>query len=58
VELYAEGGRACEYFFHVLKNPGDEVSFHMAGKVLDEPMTPTSNTSPACAAGLSRWSRW
>ena len=40
VELYAEGGRACEYFFHVLKNPGDEVSFHLAGKVLSGPLTP------------------
>ena len=39
-ELYAEGGRACEYFFHILKNPGDEVSFHLAGKVLSGPLTP------------------
>jgi hypothetical protein len=36
-ELYAEGGNACEYFFHILANPGDEVSFWVAGKQLSEP---------------------
>jgi hypothetical protein len=39
-ELYAEGGRACEYFFHILENPGDEISFWMAGKTLSEPAVP------------------
>jgi hypothetical protein len=35
--LYAEGGRACEYFFHIVANPGDEISFWMAGKMLTNP---------------------
>jgi len=35
--LSEEGGRACEYFFHILANPGDEVSFWLAGKVLSDP---------------------
>lgn len=39
-ELYAEGGRACEYFFHILENPGDEMSFWVAGKTLSDPATP------------------
>lgn len=36
-ELSAEGGRACEYFFHILANPADEISFWLAGKVLSDP---------------------
>jgi len=36
-ELSAEGGRACEYFFHILANPGDEISLWLAGKVLSDP---------------------
>lgn len=36
-ELSTEGGRACEYFFHVLVNPADEISFWLAGKVLADP---------------------
>jgi hypothetical protein len=39
-ELSAEGGRACEYFFHILTNPADELSFWLAGKVLSDPMSP------------------
>jgi hypothetical protein len=35
--LYRDGGRACEYFFHLLNNPGDEVSFWVAGKTLSDP---------------------
>ena len=38
-KLYAEGGRACEYFFHILENPGDELSFWVAGKTLSDPTT-------------------
>ena len=38
--LYADGGRACEYFFHILRNPGDEVSFHVAGRLLKQPQRP------------------
>jgi hypothetical protein len=36
-ELYADGGRACEWFYHILANPGDEVSTWVAGKVLSDP---------------------
>jgi hypothetical protein len=36
-ELSAEGGRACEYFYHILANPADELSFWLAGKVLSDP---------------------
>jgi hypothetical protein len=39
-ELAAEGGRACEYFFHILENPGDELSFWLAGKTLSAPAQP------------------
>ncbi|HKW97529.1 MAG TPA: hypothetical protein VJN43_07330 [Bryobacteraceae bacterium] len=39
-ELHGEGGRACEYFFHILENPGDEVSFWVEGKTLRDPATP------------------
>ena len=39
-ELSAEGGRACEYFFHILANPADEISFWLAGKVLSDPTRP------------------
>jgi hypothetical protein len=38
-QLSEEGGRACEYFFHILKNPGDEISFWLTGRVLSEPAT-------------------
>ncbi|MEW5979499.1 MAG: hypothetical protein AB1898_27195 [Acidobacteriota bacterium] len=36
-ELASEGGKACEYFFHILDNPGDELSTWLAGKVLSSP---------------------
>jgi hypothetical protein len=35
-KLLNDGGRACEYFFHILANPGDEISFYLAGRVLLE----------------------
>jgi hypothetical protein len=38
-QLFQEGGRACEYFFHILANPGDEVSLWLAGKTLADPQT-------------------
>lgn len=38
-QLSAEGGAACEYFFHILANPGDELSLWLAGKVLADPAT-------------------
>ena len=38
--LYSDGGRACEWFFHILANPGSEISTWVAGKALDDPATP------------------
>ncbi|MFN7949792.1 MAG: hypothetical protein U0Z53_30845 [Blastocatellia bacterium] len=38
-QLAEEGGRACEYYFHLLANPGDELSFWLAGKTLNDPAT-------------------
>jgi hypothetical protein len=37
LQLSLDGGRACEIFFHILANPGDEVSLSMAGKMLADP---------------------
>ena len=37
VALARDGGTACEYFFHILANPADAVSFAMAGRVLADP---------------------
>jgi hypothetical protein len=36
-ELSRDGGRACEYFFHILANPGDELTLWVAGKMLSDP---------------------
>jgi hypothetical protein len=36
-QLYDDGGRACEYFFHITANPGDEVSLWLAAKILSNP---------------------
>lgn len=38
--LASDGGRACEYFFHIRANPGDEVSFWVAGKLMADIQTP------------------
>ncbi len=38
--LARDGGRACEYFNHIRANPGDEVSFHVAGQLLSDVETP------------------
>ena len=35
--LRADGGRACEYFYHIMNNPGDEVSMWVEGKCLSHP---------------------
>jgi len=39
-DLADDGGRACEYFYHILANPGDEVSFYVAGKTMMDMRTP------------------
>jgi hypothetical protein len=38
--LSADGGRACEWFYHILANPGCEISTWVAGSVLADPETP------------------
>jgi hypothetical protein len=38
--LYAEGGRACEWFYHIDANPGCEISNQVAARVLADPVTP------------------
>ena len=38
-ELHRDGGRACEFFFHILRNPGGEVSLRAAAKMLERPDT-------------------
>ena len=64
-ELADNGGRACEYFFHIRANPGDEVSFWVAGKLLSDIGTPWQKhlnstveqlykvSKPATAGGLA-----
>ncbi len=39
-QLAADGGRACEFFFHILANPSSEITFHIAGRTLASPETP------------------
>jgi hypothetical protein len=56
-ELYAEGGGACEYFFHILENPGDEISFLVAGKTLSGPTVPWRGHLGASIEELYRTSR-
>ena len=36
-ELHAEGGRACEWFYHILANPGCEISTWVAARMLANP---------------------
>ena len=42
VDLYRDGGRACEWFYHILKNPGCEISTWVAARTLADPLTPWS----------------
>jgi hypothetical protein len=56
-ELYGEGGRACEYFFHILENPGDEISFWVAGKTLSDPAASWRGHLAASVEELYRTSR-
>jgi hypothetical protein len=51
-QLFADGGRACEYFFHILANPGDELALWMAGKVLSDPVTPWERHLQSCIEEL------
>jgi hypothetical protein len=51
-QLFADGGRACEYFFHILANPGDEISFWRAGKTLADPLTPWEAHLKSCIEAL------
>lgn len=36
-QLHAEGGRACEWFYHIMANPGCEISTWVAARVLADP---------------------
>jgi hypothetical protein len=36
-DLHADGGRACEWFYHILANPGCEISTWVAARTLAEP---------------------
>lgn len=56
-QLYTQGGRACEYFFHILDNPGDEISFWMAGKMLTNPEVSWRKHLAASVEELYRTSR-
>lgn len=39
-ELYGDGGRACEWFYHILANPGDELTTWVVARTLADPATP------------------
>ena len=38
--LHADGGRACEFFDHILANPSSELTWHVAGRTLADPQAP------------------
>lgn len=40
LELSAQGGRAVEFFYHILANPSSELTFQVAGKTLADPQEP------------------
>lgn len=56
-KLNADGGAACEYFFHILENPADEISFWVAGKMLREPQTAWRSHLASSLEELYRTSR-
>ena len=39
-KLHADGGRACEFFFHIAANPTSELTLHVAGRTLAAPSEP------------------
>lgn len=56
-KLRADGGRACEYFYHILENPGDELSVRVAGKCLSSPDVPWRHHLRSSVEQLYRVSR-
>ena len=56
-ELFREGGRACEFFFHIRANPGDEVCFWAAGRTLAAPRTPWMKHAESSVEQLYRVTR-
>ncbi len=40
MKLWAEGGRACEYFYRPFANPVEEVSWRTGARILSAPLTP------------------
>ncbi len=53
-ELYDEGGRAMEIFFHIAANPGDEVSARHAALLLRDPERPSEEVLREVLAVLYR----
>lgn len=64
--LWADGGRACEYFYRPFANPVEEVSWRAGARILSVPATdplealkeavsPVYGVSGADAEGLARW---
>lgn len=39
-KLAEDGGRACEFFFHILANPSSELTWHIAARTLANPALP------------------
>ena len=39
-KLHADGGRACEFFFHIAANPASELTLHVGGRTLAAPAEP------------------
>jgi len=50
--LYADGGRAMEYFTGVLVNPGDEVTLKAVGWLLQNPEDSVENAAATAAADV------
>jgi len=53
-QLAADGGRACEFFFHILANPSSELTFHVAGRTLADPRVTTEKALAAAIDELYR----
>jgi hypothetical protein len=64
--LWADGGRACEYFYRPFANPVEEVSWRVGARLLSSPLTPPEaalrqavesvyRTSGAAGEALADW---
>jgi hypothetical protein len=52
--LSADGGCACEFFYHILANPSSELTFHVAGRTLADPKAPLEKHLAAAIEELYR----